>query len=262
MMGSLLNYMLGNDIEHATSAFWQVFLQSQFRLEEGWSAICEQPSDGGRDAIDVMPHAYNPNYPHALFKASVNEFKRPSYPKDKLIEQTRRYARKAVAKSQARYILASSIRGSEFMLWVFSRHDDTLEPFFPQWPRFISIHEPQGVLFYQYISAHKDPDPNNLDSYRQIPESVWPLVAGTQPFPSSSNQPGPGVAQPLSPTLPAEHDEALPGVQVEEDEFGQVEAGELDEAEESEAIVPVGVHTAERSDIRVRIHREAHMLRC
>ncbi|RTE68243.1 hypothetical protein BHE90_017381 [Fusarium euwallaceae] len=264
MIGAVINYMLGNDIEHATSAFWQVFLQSQFRLEEGWSAICEQPSDGGRDAVDVIPYAYNLNYPHSLFKASVNEFKRPSHPPDKLIEQTRRYARRAVTKSQARYILASSMRGPEFMLWVFSRHNDTLEPFFPQLPRFISILEPEGVLFYQYISAHKDPDPDSLDSYRQIPESMWALAVGTQPFPSSSNQPGPGVAQPLSSTLPEEHDETVPGVQVGEDEFGQADEGDLDEGEEGEegeAILPVSVHATERSGIKVRIHRETHVIR-
>ncbi|KAF4461627.1 hypothetical protein FALBO_11570 [Fusarium albosuccineum] len=179
--------MFMNDIEWAPSAFWQCLCQHFFRLEDGYAAIAEQPPDDGRDAVDIVPYGYNPSSPMSLAKIALFEIKRASYPRDKLVTQSLKYALKAVAKYQPHFILALSIHNSDIMPWILWNGQTEFEPFFPHWPQFIPIHANEGVLFFQFVDAIKDPA--NLQHYREIPDHIWTQIVQThqvaQPAPQA-----------------------------------------------------------------------------
>ena len=217
--------MYQNDIEWAPSSFWQFLCQLTFPATSGFAAIAEQPPDDGRDSVDIVTYAYDPSAPFRLAKRALLEIKRAGYPRDKLIAQTLRYALKAMARYEDPYILALSIHNSEFMPWVLWRNTDKLDPFFPDWPHFISIHDIKGELFFNFATAIQNPE--NLDQCREIPEPIWAAI-------TAAHLPGPSSSEPQPQAEPQWEGE-------EEPDEGRLEQETL--------------------GIKVKIHEEKHLIR-
>lgn len=223
LLGAFFTRMYQNDVEWAASAFWQVLFQVVFRLEEGFAAVYHQPPDEGRDSVDILPYAYDPSDPSLLRKRAMIEIKRAGNSREKLIKQTEKYALKARDRYNEPFMLAMSIHCSEFKAWVLMAGRDYLEPFFPYWDRFIPVHSPEGGLFFNFVNAIKDP--TNLQSYRQISDQLWGVIALTYPA-SSSDQ-----IQPQQEEQEQEQEQQpqQPGQGVQEEEEAEDEVTEMTE---------------------------------
>ncbi|RMI97939.1 hypothetical protein CDV36_016173 [Fusarium kuroshium] len=237
LLSAFFTRMYQNDVEWAASAFWQVLCQVVFRPEEGFAAVYHQPPDEGRDSVDILPYAYDPSDPSLLRKRAMLEIKRAGNSREKLIKQTERYALKARNQYSEPFMLAMSIHCSEFKAWVLMAGQDHLQPFFPYCDRFIPVHSPEGVLFFNFVDAIKDP--TNLQSYRQISDALLGVSALTYPA-SSSAQIQPQQEQEQE----QEQQPQPPGQGAQEEEGAEDEVTEVPEED--------------RRGTKVRIHTEEH----
>ncbi|KAM0744662.1 hypothetical protein ACQRIT_000046 [Beauveria bassiana] len=121
------NNAQSEDIEYKSSAFWQVILQTWFKLEDNYAVICEYSPDGGRSRTDISVFKYDPNH-HTLAILNVIEAKRQGNAPKQAEKDALESALKAIDEYKMTGIYAMTIWGTKFRLWMVAAERRKLEP--------------------------------------------------------------------------------------------------------------------------------------
>ncbi|KAM3526966.1 hypothetical protein MY4038_006582 [Beauveria bassiana] len=121
------NNAQSEDIEYKSSAFWQVILQTWFKLEHDYAVICEYSPDGGRSRTDISVFKYDSNH-HTLAILNVVEAKRQGNSPKQAEKDALESALKAIDEYKMTGIYAMTIWGTKFRLWMVAAERRKLEP--------------------------------------------------------------------------------------------------------------------------------------
>lgn len=172
------------DIEYKSSAFWQVFLQTAFPLDEGFIVVCEFPPDQSRRRVDIVVRYYDGMH-HTLASFLFTECKKPggTTQAQEVEAQARQAAETAIETDHLTIIYAMTTIGTAFRIWFMESGTGELNPFhgdggFGDRSQYIDADSPESVGLWDAIRVVKGNRPLKRVGKDYVLPSQGDIAAG------------------------------------------------------------------------------------